>query len=425
MKYFIKTIMLLSLSIFHGYGQEMFTTKLVTELNTQEKCLYENFVKIIKANIVFPEKTKFFHKVRFSYVGQKVMIRSHAHGKSKLNGDYYSDIILDYGIDIELSNTPFSCEEKTWKVAKTYFGGNMTRTVDSNFILENETDFEEVNYVLEEYAAVKENGLWGLVDKNGKYIVAPKYEYMKRHYLGVMVKEDGMFFFLNGIGGKITYSNKYAKISNSMEIGRDTFDIVAMRDGNYGLLNYKQEEITPFIYTRIYSIGKGIVIGDKKGKVTLLDGKSGYEASKMYDKIENRSLSSSILVTTNEGLLGLIAKSGEEIQSPKYRTIRTDVSDDYCVLESTGLSSIFIYETGRKSQVKNSYDEISYLNGVLSKVTKDGLVGAINKKGKLIIPYYYDALSTDLQKKGEPIYAFKNDKKIVLDNNGKCVGNCP
>tara|TARA_B100001146_G_scaffold225010_1_gene245642 strand:- start:3945 stop:4304 length:360 start_codon:yes stop_codon:yes gene_type:complete len=119
----------------------------------------------------------------------------------------------------------------------------------------------------------------------------------------------------------------------------------------------------------------------------------------------------------------LITKSGEEIQSPKYRTIRTDVSDDYCVLESTGLSLIFKYETGRKSQFKNSYDKISYLNGVLSKVTKDGLVGAINIKGKLIIPYYYDALSTDLQKKGEPIYAFKNDKKIVLDN--KCVGNCP
>ena len=289
MEYFIKTIMLLSLSIFHGYGKEMFTTKLITELNTKEN-VYENFVKIINANIVFPEKTKFFHKVRFNYVGQKVMIKSYAHGKSKLNCDYYSDVILDYGIDIELASGSFSCEEKLWKVAKTFFGGNMTRTVDSNFILENEADFEEVNYVLEEYAAVKENGLWGLVDKYGRYIVRPKYEYMKRHYLGVMVKKDGMFFFLNGIGGKIIYSTKYAKISNSMEIGRDTFDIVAMRDGNYGLLNYKQEEITPFIYTKIYSIGKEILVGEKKGKVTLLDGKNGFEISKMYDKIENRSL---------------------------------------------------------------------------------------------------------------------------------------
>ena len=279
MRFVLSTLFVLCFSL-KVFSQDGFIIKKVSELNPKETCLYENLVKVIKANIYYPDSTRFFPKIRIKYNLPKVTIRVLADAKSRDANGEYSDIVMDYGLDYELDKTDFNCVKRTWKITKYYFEGGFTRLVFADFELENEEFYDKVRYVYEDKALVKKDGLWGMVDRNGKYIIIPQYAYLKRHLLGLLAKKNGAFFFLSEVDGSRTSEKTYSIIRNSLKVGKDEYVYVAQKKGKYGLIGKNQTEITTFTYDQIKSLGRYIVSAKRNGGWILLTDSTGKELSK-------------------------------------------------------------------------------------------------------------------------------------------------
>jgi len=227
-----------------------------------------------------------------------------------------------------------------------------------------------------------------LIDKKGIRIPCKRYENTKNFYPErqslCAVYEEGRMGFVNAQGIEVIPC-KYNG-SSMFSYGLASVCLANTEKGEYGFMNEKGEEIIPlkFIQTGTSDFSRGLARVSVKGKTVLIDtsGAIVFETDKGNIQGENFGLISVITKPNRKGW-GWVNFKNEFVINPTY---------DYAV----------------------NFNEDGY-----AIVERDGLKGAIDTTGKIVIPLRYETVYVDISKDGFFAGIYPSKGGVSMANAGK------
>lgn len=260
------------------------------------------------------------------------------------------------------------------------------------------------------------------VDKNGLECFVDRYTY-------VDPTKGENYFILTNIKGDGHETGLYHKYNKTVVIPTvyDTLNyinddrIIACKNDRYGLINIKQEEIIPFQYNYLDYINDNFIIAvNEDGKYGIININNDVLLAFEYDHISNVYKTNDYFKIHKYNQVGLVATSDAEIVIPlEYDGIEYSGNKLAVALKDGQMGVI---DVRNKVVVPFIYDYIMY-NDDGFIVFKDELQGFLNKEGKIILPVKYVNI---LEIKDGFITAIINDendenKYVVYDINGKVI----
>lgn len=303
-----------------------------------------------------------------------------------------------------------------------------------------ETEISEYNYFI-----ISENGKTGVIDKTGKIVIKPEYDYIqipnpeKAIFVCLYDYDTSVKSYnskvLNEKGDEIysKYSNVTAIPSNNTSIGWSyQTAILKYKEGEkYGIITTSGKQVTKAIYDSIetldYKDGILKIKQNEKYGLIKLNGevvlKSEYDTistdgyyNDQTSKYENAGY---IVSKKSESgtSYGYISYNGKTVLDCKYNSIKriTNIKNDsiaYLITVENGKTGL--YKNGQ-SIIKNEYESIEYDNtNQILAIEQNGKYGVYDLYGNMILPIQYD----DLTFAGTIITATKDGKGLVFDANG-------
>lgn len=200
---------------------------------------------------------------------------------------------------------------------------------------------------------VKQNGKYGYIDRNGKIVIKPQYEYAGSFSEGLA------FVYING---KLGYINRYGELAIN-NIFNDGFNF------KEGLAAVEIERDNNSIWGFINKTGEFVIQPN-------------------FESVGNFSEDRAVFWKGNKS--GVIDKKGNVIIEPKYDYIR-DFKEDLAGISLNGKDG-FIDKNG-SIVIEPKYEFTGNFNGGLAPVCLDGKYGYVDKTGKFIIkPKFQDAI---------------------------------
>lgn len=260
-------------------------------------------------------------------------------------------------------------------------------------------------------------------DKVSKY-ACPLYEVYKDNKVGYMNQQGDMvipcmYSYLEGNEFNNWYEagldNKYGMIDENNNVifpfeydGFDffyygetdyTLNIAVSKDGMYALANRKAEILTPFKYDKLKLFTRGGGLAEKDGQVCFLSS-AGEEIAWgktyiSYNQPRIKDLEGMVGIISEEGLLQLYTYDGKKTDKEYKSKMPLEFSEglNNIAFEDT---RIFIDTLGntvfRKPYHPVNMYGIYFRNGLAIVRHKSGLVGVINTKGEVVIPFQYDGM---------------------------------
>ena len=256
-------------------------------------------------------------------------------------------------------------------------------------ILDN--NYEKIENIYgEKYFVIRENGKEQLIDKQGNKIITEGFDEIKQIANSGIVYTKQNKYGLKDFEGNTKIEPTY---DNLKEINKDIFS--ATKDGKVGIIDQEQNEKLEFEYKEIhyYEIA-GIYIADDEN----------YNSKILNSNFETKITGILSEINTNEGYLKI-----KQDENYKYYNFKFEEKNIQDILPKNKIYTNkqngkygFIDNKGNQV-VECIYDDATELNKYgYAAVKKDGLWGAINSDGKVII---------------EPTY--KLDENLVIDFIGK------
>ena len=256
-------------------------------------------------------------------------------------------------------------------------------------ILDN--NYEKIENIYgEKYFVIRENGKEQLIDKQGSKIITEGFDEIKQIANSGIVYTKQNKYGLKDFEGNTKIEPTY---DNLKEINKDIFS--ATKDGKVGLIDQEQNEKLGFEYKDIqYNEKAGIYIADDEN----------YNSKILNSNFETKITGILSEINTNEGYLKI-----KQDENYKYYNFKFEEKNIQDILPKNKIYTNkqngkygFIDNKGNQV-VECIYDDATELNKYgYAAVKKDGLWGAINSDGKVII---------------EPTY--KLDENLVIDFIGK------
>ena len=303
-----------------------------------------------------------------------------------------------------------------------------------------ETEISEYNYFI-----ISENGKTGVIDKTGKIVIKPEYDYIqipnpeKAIFVCLYDYDTSVKSYnskvLNEKGDEIysKYSNVTAIPSNNTSIGWSyQTAILKYKEGEkYGIITTSGKQVTKAIYDSIetldYKDGILKIKQNEKYGLIKLNGevvlKSEYDTISTdgyYNDQTSKYENAGYIVSkkSEEGTsYGYISYNGKTVLDCKYNSIKriTNIKNDsiaYLITVENGKTGL--YKNGQ-SIIKNEYESIEYDNtNQILAIEQNGKYGVYDLYGNMILPIQYD----DLTFAGTIITATKDGKGLVFDANG-------
>ncbi len=237
-----------------------------------------------------------------------------------------------------------------------------------------------------EYFIVKENGRYGVIDRNEKVIVPVTYlEFSESHY------SDGSYLARN-------------------------------KDGKYGFMLIDGRVTLPFNYDNVRKGYYNNIISIQNGKCGLVRVNNGMPTEILTCEFDNISDGSKTLIVEKGGKFGLLNQFGKPVTEIEYTTLESlkdRDSDQPMYRAAKGKQYFLVNEQGRVvsegdfldlsplyRKHRESYYSPSY--NYLKVKGKNAKYGVIDKLGKTIMaPQFEDVVSED-------------DNLLVVRSNGKC-----
>lgn len=220
--------------------------------------------------------------------------------------------------------------------------------------------------------SVKNNKL-GVIDKNGKVIITPKYDnFLKLNDRDIMIGyEDGKSYLIN-------LETKKEKLVDYENFGEESEGmILTLKDRKLGYIDIEGNEIIPNKYEAAFKVqmGSKYLQVKENEKWMLLNKKGEVHKELPYDDLGEYKDGYILVVSNNK--LGYIDDEGNEKIVPQ-----------------------FIYATS----FKNGYAVVGEESGL----------GVINKENEKVIPLIYD----EVEIKDNYVYVKMDNKRGILDLNG-------
>lgn len=220
--------------------------------------------------------------------------------------------------------------------------------------------------------SVKNNKL-GVIDKNGKVIITPKYDnFLKLNDRDIMIGyKDGKSYLIN-------LETKKEKLLDYENFGEESEGmILTLKDRKLGYIDIEGNEIIPNKYEAAFKVQMGSkYLQVKENEKWMLVNKKGEVYKELpYDDLGEYKDGYILVISNNK--LGYIDDEGNEKIVPQ-----------------------FIYATS----FKNGYAVVGEESGF----------GVINKENEKVIPLIYD----EVEIKDNYVYVKMDNKRGILDLNG-------
>lgn len=299
--------------------------------------------------------------------------------------------------------------------------------------------YDKVREFSEGLAVVELDGLYGVIDKNGKEIVPALYQEIKDFSEGLaVVKLNDKYGFINR-EGKLVIPLKYNS-AESFSKGK-TLVRYANKNMYISVAGKEYEQIGDFL--------EGLAVVKSNGKYGFID-KTGKEViSLKYDEVENFREGLAKVVLNKK--IGYISKIERIVIPIKYDyayreegIIRGRIGKKSYIMTLKGKEyeykgevdywtlQILYYKVGYNNKVglidikgneivSIEYDYIGgfYDAGVII-VKKNNKYGAIDREGKEVIPLKYDGIDN----RYDVITVKLEGKMFTINALGKCIKNC-
>lgn len=266
-----------------------------------------------------------------------------------------------------------------------------------------------------------EDGKWGFADKDGKWVIEPKF--------------DGALSFYEGLAGaKDTKSRKWGFIDDKgkWEIKAEFEDAGSFKDGiapakldgKWGFVDKdgKWAIKNKFLYVNAFS-DKVAIAQDINENWGTIDEKGEWIIKPRFQEI--KEFSDGVAAAKKNGKWGFIDKDGKWIIDNDYYDAGSFVNGLAYAQEEKGGKYGYINDDG-KWKIDPKYDEATDFSQGLACVKEGKKYGYINKSGKTKIDFRY--------KYAMPFYAdgyapvltggknsSENDEWFVIDTKGKSI----
>ena len=267
-----------------------------------------------------------------------------------------------------------------------YINGYITKNEEGKYGIVNisgeqilENDYEEINNIYnDKYFVIVENGNQQLINKDKEKILTQNFDEIKQiTSSGVIYIKNGKYGFMD-FEGKIIIEADYDVLN---EINTDVF--LAQKDGKAGLIDIDKNEKVAFNFKNIYYNEKaGIYIAENEDLTqTIID--SNF-ATKIVGILSELNI--------DNGYMKIKVDDGYKYYN--FRFEEKNIKDIYInnkIFVSKKDGKYGFVDSKDATVVDYIYDDATELNDYgYAAIKKDGLWGAIDKDGNIIIEPTYN-----------------------------------
>jgi hypothetical protein len=235
--------------------------------------------------------------------------------------------------------------------------------------------FEEVGNFFEGLARAEQNGKWGFIDKTGKWIIQPKFDYRVGDF------SEGL--------ARAGQNDKYGYIDKTGEwVIQPQFD--------YG-----------------WSFSEGLALAYQNGKWGFIDKTGKWVIEPQFDNVGY--FSESLACAKQNDKWGFIDKTGKWVIEPQFDYVGY-FSESLACAKQNGKYG-FIDKTG-KWIIQSKFDGVGSFFEGLARAEQNGKEGFIDKTGKWIIQPQFDWIESFREGLAR---AKQNGKRGFIDKTGKWI----
>ena len=286
----------------------------------------------------------------------------------------------------------------------TYKKDGLYGLIDCNgkVITKNEYDSIENLKPTEGKFLVSKNGKYGVIDANGNELVNVEYDnitsdeyfteedgYKKSGFIVSNKTEDGYQYGYISYKGKMILENKYNEINRVPNKENDDIYLITAENGKYGVFNSKKNTIENEFQSIIYDENVNLLIirKNKKYGMETIDGKTVVEVK--YDEISSNGM---YIYAKSGNDQKVYDTNGNEVDLNYNRTIYLTENENYRIstLENNNVTYYGIINSQGQQLVPENYRYIEYLfKDYFIATDENGNLGVINSNGKIILDMKY------------------------------------
>lgn len=281
-------------------------------------------------------------------------------------------------------------------------------------------------------ARVTYNNLIGVIDKTGRILIKPSYQYVNDFSEGIAIAVSASTNEAINLKGKVIYSSKDS--IGRFNSGRAVINKRSGASGElYGYIDKEgTEKIAPQYKNANEFYNNKALVQAQDGKYELIDTEGKVLINFPYIDMSSCPKSDYYTFTDNNThKKGYIDASGKIIIEPKYdNTI--SFNDGFAIVgvsdKDNNLKYGLINEKG-EYVIKPEYPLMEYLSEGLYSVTKDSSFSygskkaIINTKGSLLSDFIYYEVNKVNNSSKKLLYASDDKNTYFIDNSGKKVSS--
>jgi len=296
-------------------------------------------------------------------------------------------------------------------------------------------DYDDINLFSQDLACVKKDNKYGFVDRNGKIVIPIQFEdetYFQKTGLA-LVEKNKLYGFINKQGKEIIpiiYQNANEGTVDSL--------VSLNKKGKWAFFDSFGKQKSDFIYdeialTNINIDGEsestfwknGLILVRKNKQIAYLD--KNLKEVIPFGKYNNgeRFNTNRIAIVSKNHKYGIIDEFGKERVKLEYDTIEhpeESYHESEIFVAKKGSNLVLLDEHGKKiyDKIKDFSFDYCRINKKIEKIYHvqdlNGKYGAVDTKGKLIIPVIYDEFQ-DFESNYNAIVKYKGKFGLINSDN--------
>ncbi len=244
--------------------------------------------------------------------------------------------------------------------------------------------FDEVKYVLGDLLIAKKAGRWGVVNLEGKWVIAANYQ-------DIQPKDAKSFSLLPFTNWRlVNLAHEKLKEFHFEDLQPLSADLFKFQlNGLCGIINYQGEVIEEAVYQEIFPFKEGWAVAKINNRFTVIDSHKQRIVSD-FDSVQLDTLGFIRVKKTEEGLSrwGLY-KGARQILPPRYEGIKVLSNELFAVKQSGAWG----YMNAQSLWVVNpKFDDVAPYVRNLAVARLKGRVGIIDRQGKWLVEPVFDSL---------------------------------
>ncbi len=265
------------------------------------------------------------------------------------------------------------------------------------------------------YIPVSEDGKWGYIKPNAKYVISPKFSSASRFCGGVaVVSVNGAYGYI-GEDGEYTIAPQY---DMALDFSDDSGLAAIKADGKWGYINAEGGAVIEPRFEQAFTFEDGHATVKLYGDYGVIDTDGKFLIEPIFDEHFVFEKDGNATVKTGSRY-GYIDAEGSFIIAPRYRDMGS-FGDQSLTYAARGDGKYGFIDKEGKFVIEPQFEDAGEFSSGIAPVKSDGLWGYIGEDGKYVIDPRFSSASA-FYADGYAICEDALGKTVVIDISGNNV----